>query len=135
MPRLRSFKRLVVEDFPSDYKELIKRLAQPVNEFTSQLQTIFNGGIDFENIAQEIKIVTFKTGSDSQPLNPIEFSTNLRHRINGISVIRTEITSILNSAAATVPAITWENIEFGISIKYISGLVADQDYRLTLLII
>lgn len=133
MARIPDLKRLAKEDFPAKYRDLIEKLAFPINSHIEQVRSALNKNINFENLNQEIKTLTFTTGSDSQPLNTVTFRSGISGRVQGIIPIRTVITTSNTSFAANTPIISWtQNAEI-VTINFIGNLQAETGYQITIL--
>jgi hypothetical protein len=104
MSKIDNVRRIVVEDFDKDYRDLISKLSFILNRFMDQTVLQLNGNIDIDNLKMEQK--TFKTIVDASG-NP---KTSLKVK--------------------SVPDQTSGVIE----IKNITGLTQDQEYELTVLI-
>lgn len=133
MARIPDLKRLTVEDFSKEDQPLVRKLSFIINSFHEQVRSALSGNLDFTNISQEVRTISFTTGDNAQPLNPINFSTSLKNRIQGILVVRTVITSNNLAFAQTAPVISWSENNKIININYIGGLEPNVTYQLTLL--
>lgn len=133
MSRIPDFKRIVKEDFPAEYRNLIERLAFPINSQFEQIRNAFNGNINFQNLAQELRTVEFTTNASGQPINSISFRSNLNDRVQGILVVRTEIISNNTAFPENLPVINWSQNGNIVNITNIGGLEPSLEYRLTLL--
>lgn len=133
MARIPDLKRIAKEDFPSKYRDLIDRLAFPINSHIEQVRSALNKNIDFQNLAQELKTIEFTTGTGGQPITPVSFRSDLSNRIQGILPVRVVITSNNTSFANELPVISWSQVNNIVNINSIGGLQPETGYRLTLL--
>jgi len=128
-------KRISKEDFPAEDHPLIEKLAFPLNSHMEQVRNLFNKGIDFQNLNQELITLTVQTGSNSNPLNPLSFKTSLRNKVRGIIVVSANITSSNTSYPNQTPFISFSQENNIVSINNISGLSPETKYELLLLTI
>ena len=133
MARVPDFKRITVEDFKAEDQPLVKKLAFPINSHIEQVRSALSKNIDFENLNQELKTLSFTTNENSQPLTDLTFRSNLTSRVQGIMVVRTVITSSNTSYASTLPVISWSQAADQVFILNIGGLEPETGYELTLL--
>lgn len=127
-------KRIAEEDFPKEYKSLIKKLAFPLNSFMEQVRNGLNGGIDFTNLSQEVITLTFMTNSSGQPSSKQTFKTKLNQSVKGITVVSAKFTNKQGNITST-PFINFSQEEKTITISYIAGLEKDSKYQMNLLVI
>jgi hypothetical protein len=128
-------KRITVEDFQKEDQPLVKKLAFVINSFHEQVRSALNKNINYENLDQEIKTLTFTTGGNSQPLNPINFTASISSRVQGIIIVRNIITSNNTLFPSTKPEISWSQNNQIVTITNISGLLPNTGYQLTLLLL
>ena len=135
MARIPDFKRITVEDFAKEDQPLVRKLAFVINSFHEQVRSALTKNIDFTNLSQELKTLEFTTGDNGQPLNTVNFNSNLNNRIQGIIVVRNIITSNNTSFAEIKPEISWSQNNTIVTINYIGGLLPNTSYSLTILTI
>jgi tetrahydromethanopterin S-methyltransferase subunit D len=128
-------KRVTIEDFDKDDQKLVGKLAFIINSFHEQVRSVLAKNVDFDNLAQEVKTLSFTTGSDGQPLNTVSFKSGVVNKIQGISTVRLVITSNNTSFPTQLPVISWGQIASLVTITNIGGLQAETRYDLTILTI
>lgn len=133
MGKTPDLKRIVKEDFPEEYRGLIEKIAFPINSFHEQVRNLFNKNIDFTNLNQEIKVLTFTTNENKKPINTLSFNSGLSTRVQGMQVVRIVITSSNTSFAETMPVISWTQNDKLVTINNISNLLPETAYSLTVL--
>lgn len=133
MGKIPDLKRVTVEDFKAEDRDLVQKLAFIINSFHEQVRSVLNGGVDFVNLSQEIQILSFTTNETGQPLSRLEFRSNLNNRVQGIIPARVAITSSNTSSAQSNPVITWSQNAQIVTITNIGGLAPETGYELTLL--
>ena len=134
MARVPDLKRLAKEDFPAEYRELIERLAFPINSHIEQVRSALNRNINFENLSQELKTLSFVTGSNGQPLNALTFKSELASNVQGIMAVRVEITTDNTSFPTQLPVFSWTQEGNLVTFLNIGGLSPETGYQVTILI-
>lgn len=133
MAKIPDFKRVTAEDFPEEQQALVQKLGFIINSFHEQVRNILNKKVDFDNLAQEVKVLEFGTNEFGEPLNELSFRSNLNSRVTGILPVRVVITSSNTQSATELPVITWTQSVGLVTITNISGLLPETRYELTLL--
>jgi hypothetical protein len=126
-------KRISKEDFDAEDHALIEKLAFPLNSHMEQVRNLFNKGIDFENLNQELITLRIQTNQNSVPINTITFKSNLRNKVRGFVVISANIVSSNNLYPQQMPFISFSQNNNLITINNISGLSPETTYDLLLL--
>lgn len=129
-------RRLLVEDFKTE-ETWIGKLLYPLNQVFQALSTGLQNGITFqENIASQIQTVNFNYNTSELP---IVFKLNkFSSTPIGIWIIKAKDTSTVPQAlSGGVFPTDWEfdAVNNQIKINSISGLVSEQQYQLTMIII
>lgn len=135
MGKIPDLKRISKEDFPAEYQQLIDKLAFPLNSHMEQVRNLFNKGIDFENLTQELITLKVQTNEKSIPNTRLTFKTTLRNKLRGIVVISAVITSDNTSYPTAQPFISFSQNLNIVTINNISGLAPETSYELLLLTI
>jgi len=135
MAKVPDLKRVTIEDFSSEDRNLVEKLAFIINSFHEQVRSALSKNIDFENLAQETRVLSFSTGIVGQPLNTVSFKSGLVNKIQGITIVRTVITSDNTSFPTELPIISWSQNASLVTITNIGGLQPETQYELTILAI
>lgn len=135
MGRTPDLKRVTAEDFPKESQALVRKLGFIINSFHEQVRNVLNKNIDFDNLNQEIIVLSFSTNQNNQPLNQLNFKSNLKGRIQGMSVVKTVITSSNTQFAETLPILSWNQSGNLVTITHMGGLLPETGYELTILTI
>lgn len=135
MGKIPDLKRITKEDFPEQYRDLIEKLAFPLNSHMEQVRNLFNKNITFDNLAQDITTLSVQTGANGQPINKIEFKSTLNDRVKGLIPISANITSNNTSFVTQMPFISFTQDVNIVRITNIAGLSPETTYELTLLVI
>lgn len=135
MGRPPDLKRISKEDFPAEFHALIDKLAFPLNSHMEQVRNLFNKGIDFDNLTQEVITLKVQTNASSNPINTLTFKSTLRGRVRGIIVMSANITSATLSYPTQAPFVSFSQNNGIVTINNISGLAPETTYELLLLTI
>lgn len=112
-----TFRKLSVEDFadlPDDSRELVKRLAEPLNQALASVATALSGGLTVkQNLAAQVKVVEFTTAAQwirptfTNAWTDASGSRFIRYRKDGYGRVTLEgrmQSGVVNSPAFTLPA-------------------------------
>lgn len=98
-----------------------------------QVRSALSKNINFENLSQELKVLSFTTGSDGQPLSTLSFASSLSSNVQGFQTLRVVVTSDNTSFASQVPLFSWTQEANLVTIQNIGGLEAEKGYQVTIL--
>lgn len=126
-------RRLIVEDFPSQ-KGWIDRLLYPLNQFLTSMATGLQNGLTFqENILSQIQTVTI---SNNTAEFPILFKWNFHNKPQMVFMNAFDVSTIPQPfSSAVFPTWVYLDASKQIQVSSITGLVANQKYSLTFLVI
>lgn len=134
MAKIQSFKRIIKENFDSDYQDLIDAIGGSINVFAEDVINAFNKNITVDdNLKMEYKDVDVTVNASGLPNITTQYKTVLLGRIKGVSVERAENLTNSTTYPTSAPFITFTQNDQVITIKHITGLVANNKYRLTVL--
>lgn len=135
MPTLKSYKRIITQDYDKEDEKLIEQLGGTVNDAFNDVYFVLNGKVDLKtNIACTVKDIEITVNSTGAPVNRTVFTVkNPATPVIGISVIFAQ--NLTNSAVypTSQPFISFTPIESGILINNITGLQANQRYLIRLI--
>lgn len=132
--KVNDFKRLAEEDFPQESREVVRKIAFAVNPYLEQIKTALDKNIDFDNLNQAL--ITFKVQVDASgiPKGLLQVKSPLKTNIQGIQVIRAD--NLTDSVFLTgSPFITFSRNQGTLTIQHITGLAANKDYNITVILI
>jgi hypothetical protein len=126
-------KRIIREDFNEDYRDLIDKLSYILNTHMEQVVQQINGNLDFSNLRQEVIQVKYKVNSSGTPLINKTIKSNLKRPKGSlvISAFNQDNSAVFPTSA---PFITFTASGQIITVKNISGLQANVEYLLNILI-
>jgi hypothetical protein len=132
MALIKDLKKLVVEDFPSKYRDLVQPLAFVFNPFIESIVNALNKQLNFNDNfnAQETDIEV------RLPLNNFNLKHNVRGRVSGVIILRVLNLDNNNDTLTSAPFIQYTPVsEDVIQITNITGLNSNTRYRLRVLIL
>lgn len=135
MAKVNNIKRLTKEGVEEDYHQLIDTLSYSLNPLIEQIIGAFDKNINFDNINQELLIFEAEVNASGVPKNTLNIKTNLKTRINGCFVIN--ISNLTNANALLIgsPFVSYSLITNGIVVNQITGLIPDNKYRISIVVI
>lgn len=144
MASISDIKRIVKEDFPTQYQDLIDKLAYVLNPFLDDVSSAFNGDISVDNLTRQYASCTIQTtkSSTSYLVNnistggtispPTKIRSNLTNQLQGINVLN--VVNLTNPASYPLGAVQlcWTINSGIITITNVTGLPDGQKFTLTL---
>jgi hypothetical protein len=132
MARIQIPAKIRIEDFKSEEKDLISKIAEVYNPFIDNITQAVNGGLDITNLNRQIVDITIQTSNTGTLINPPQIKTTVIGKVRGINVL-----NALNTQNSAIFPTSSPFVGFGIngsilSILYVSGLQNNSEYRLTL---
>lgn len=132
--KLNNPRSLRAEDFEEDFQQPMSQVGSVVNPFMQEVVELADGRIDFENMVAELKTVEFTVDSNGTPTLNNKISTNVS-RPRGTLVINdinlTNPTNYPTAAPYMSTAIAGNGL---LQVNRITGLQANEKYRLTIII-
>lgn len=120
--------RILSEDFPSNYNDLLTKLLYPINSMIESVSNAFNNNITVaDNMAGQETVLDIRTLPTTT--NPIFFKSTMRSPCKGIICIAAEING--NGVAPTgQPFFTFENAGNNIKVTNITNLTEGTRYSI-----
>lgn len=134
MATISNLKRIIKEDFPQEYAELIDKISFVINPAFEQIASAFNKNINIDNLSREIIQFTIENTSGS-PKIPVQFKVGLTGRIIGLNCIRAENLSSIGTYPTQAPFVSWTINGSLITVKKVTGIQDEMKYRLTMEVI
>lgn len=132
--RIDNVNQIRSEDYPEEYEDLLDQLGETINPFMQQVQELSDGRVDFPNRVEVLRTIEITVDSNGNPVLNNKINAE-KTGVRGISVIRA-----INLTNNTVFPTSHPFISFTpvggdtIQINNITGLPANQRFRLTLVI-
>jgi hypothetical protein len=130
--RLDNIRRIITDDYKKEDRDSVGKLGLILNGFMQQIYDGLQKNINFDNLNREALVLTIQVDSTGKPKITTKFSSKLS-KVIGITVI-----NCVNNVKSTVYPVSWPGVSFTqinktvYEIKNISGLLANNDYNLTL---
>lgn len=130
--KIQAPKRILTDDFDDDDKSIAGKIGGLINTFNEELYSMSSSNITIaDNLDQVIKIMKFEVDSTGKPATDISFQNTLKGKIQGCQVIR----AIGNSYPTNQPFISYVESGGVVTINHVSGLPADTEFQLVVLLI
>jgi len=134
MSQLPNPRQIKSTDFDKDNKKLVDKLAYILNKFMNDTAKVINGNIDFVNLNQEKVSVEMTVNGSGVPIGNSIIQHGLS-RVNGIQCIRAQNLTTSANFATSTPFVNFFIGNDGLlRVSKITGLVANEKYRLTLVL-
>lgn len=123
--KLNAPRRLVLEDYPSKYRDLTEKLLGNLNDFMGEVYQGFNKRLNYnDNFEAFTTEVVVTAGQETKVRNTLNAS------IKGATVLRVDPLTLANETLTTAPFVQFTNGQTQITINNITGLVQGRSYRL-----
>jgi len=129
--RLPALKKILLEDI-AGAPDWIRGVIYPINSFMEAVYQALNKNIsDDQNIAVQIKEISYITTSAYPVMSDIEFVSGLKIKATGLVVLAAFDSDTYVPAAGAVYA-PWQDVNGTITIGSITGLLASKSYTIRL---
>jgi hypothetical protein len=126
MAKITSSRKLVVEDYPSDSRPLVQRLAQVLNGFLDQAATAINGGLTIrENLKSKVYSISLPAGTSTQT---VAFDLNERPSVVALG----NLTKSDTTSPTAVFSLSWRIDSKGLHLSFL-GLDAATAHTATVI--
>ncbi len=133
MARPPDLRRIQKEDFEEEIQETIDKLAFPLNNFMEQTRSALDGNLDFNNLNQEIITVDVMVDSNGKPTMTTKYKSGLNTNVVGHNCINAINLTSSTTYPTSSPFISYAQNANLVTLLNISGLQANNKYRLTLI--
>lgn len=132
--KLNNPRSIRAEDFEEDLQQPMAQVGTIINPFMQEVVELADGRIDFENTVFEIKTVEFRVDGSGTPILNNRISTNVS-RPRGTQVINDLNLTNPSNFPTSAPYMSTSTVGNGIlQVNRITGLVSNDNYRLTIII-
>lgn len=137
--KLPSFNRILREDL-KEAPTWVDKIIYPVNSFFENIYHALNKGLTFEeNIASQIKELSFTTSSGYNGTvaqwRVINFTSLLKKRAKGLIILQLSQVEAVYTPIEDDVSMDWQDVNGDIQIGLIRGLTASKSYQLRVLLI
>lgn len=133
--KLSTFKRIAIEDFDSQYKDLISKLSYSINPFAEEVVQALDNDLNIQdNFTQKTTTISVKVDSSGSPTPILQFKTNLGSNCNGIQCVRAINSTNKLVYPTSQPFISYTESNGIITVNNITGLPVNNQFSLTLIL-
>jgi len=133
MAKLPSFRRIFIGDFSPEEQPLVNKLAATINQGLEVVYSVLNNNISIsDNMAATVKEIQVRVDAAGNPIGTTGFPLTFKGNAKGILVLRAENLSDTSTYPTSQPFCSFTQAGPTLFISHISGLQANQNYRLTL---
>lgn len=134
--KLPNFRRLFKGDFPVEVQDLIDKLSVTINHGFELLYEALNNKLTFrENFLATVKDVDVEVDATGTPKKTTSISLSFTNRVDGCLVIKADNLTNTNTYPSGSVMINYKQTENSIIINNITGLQADNVYRLRIVVL
>ncbi len=123
--KLNSPRRLVKEDYPAKYRDLMDKLVSSINEFMGEVSQGFNKRLNFNDNFEAFEVEISYVGGGT-----VRVRNDLQKTIRGANVLRVDTLSNSAELLTGAPFIQFTNATNEIIIKNITGLTVGNKYTI-----
>ncbi len=128
-------RRLVKEDFPQQYKDVVGKIGSILNPALEQLSLCLHNNITWtDNFAATVINVAITVDANGIPVNPTTFLSNLPSPIKHAFVTRAVNTSNSTVYVTAAPFIDFVDNNGTVTLEHVTGLPANNTFNLTIII-
>ena len=135
--KIGSFKRLYEKDFDTAQQGLISKLALTINGGLETMYLALARRLTFEdNIQSTIKDIEIQVDTTGKPINKVIFKLDQTGiRANGLLLLKASNLSDSTAYVNSSPFISWTQVQTGIQVDNIKGLIPFNVYSIRVLVI
>jgi hypothetical protein len=132
MSKIQIPKKIRLEDFDNQYKDLIEKIGFSFNSFSDEVYAVLNGGINIVNLNRQLVDVVVSINGSGQLVTQPQIKTTVSGKVRGINVINAVNTVNSSTYPTTAPFVNFTINSNILTILNVSGLQNNSEYRLTL---
>jgi hypothetical protein len=133
MGKIQEPKRIRIEDFKSEEKELIGKISDMVTPFMDDVFNVLDGRLDFENLNRQIVDLEVLIDAAGKVVNSPQVKTTFKtQRVRGINVINAVNLGNSSVYPTSLPMVNFTINGAIMTVLNITGLQANSRYKLTL---
>lgn len=129
--KLDNVKRIIVEDFKDEDREVVSKLAYIINNYFEQIYNLTNNKIDFDNLNREVVTLKVTVDANGVPTKQTTFSTKVVSSPKGANIISSYNPNNPTLFPVSCPFICFTSLSSGLfRITKVLGLEANKEYVL-----
>jgi hypothetical protein len=129
-----ALKKIIVEDFPKQYQDLISKLAYPFNNAIETIINTVNGELTFDNFTWQYKSISFTVNADGSLPTSAAFTLSTTGQPLGINII--QVTNNTNTKPLTTAPFATYSIGSNnlVTFSNITGLLPNTNYSINFIV-
>lgn len=136
MSNLPSYRRIFEQDYPDEYKELVKQLSVSINYGFDPLYELLNGKLTLtDNLDTTIKTISVEVDAAGKPKNKVTIKKSNSNKSQGLMVIKAVNITNTNVFPNAGVLISYTETTDSIIINHVAGLPANNIFDLTIVAI
>ena len=136
MAKLPGYRRIFEQDYPQQYQDLVKQLAVTLNYGFDSIYQLLNGKLTFaDNLDSVTKTLTLQVDSTGKPTSNATITKGSTNTISGLIVARVVNTTNSTTYPTGGVFVTYTETNQTITLNNITGLVAGNNYNITIVTI
>jgi hypothetical protein len=132
MSKMQIPKKIRVEDFSGDNKEVIEKIAFMFNPFADEVYRLMDGNLDTTNLNRQIVDVTVKFDNTGVLVAQPQIKVTTNGRIRGLNVISANNTINPDTYPSSAPFVSFTTNSNILTVLHVSGLQNNSEYKLVL---
>jgi hypothetical protein len=132
MGKMQIPKKIRVEDFSGENKEVIERIGYAYNSFADEVYSILNGNIDTSNLNRQLADIIVLIDNTGKLKSQPQIKTTISGKIRGINVISAINQVNPNTYPVSAPFVSYAINGQTLTILNVSGLQSNSEYSLVL---
>ena len=133
--RVSFLRRLVKEDFPQQYKDIIGKISMILNPALEQISLAMHNNITWtDNFAASIINIAVTVDANGIPTSDTSFLSKLPSQTQHIFVTRALNTTNPNTYVTGAPFVDWVDNNGTVVVNHVTGLPANSTFTLTMIV-
>lgn len=131
MAKLPGFKRLMEDDYSTDFKGLVKTLGLTINGAFDSLFQVLNGKLTLaDNLDSTVKSLDIEVDANGKPKTRTSFKLNGIGKIEGVLILRVDNLDNATTYPSGGVTVSFTETATEIIINNVTGLVPNNLYRI-----
>lgn len=133
MAKIVPFRRIIKEDYPQKYQDLVDKLAYSLNYFIDSVSNSYNKNITIDNLSFQYNEIDVEVDSTGKPKTKTSFKVSNLLPVKGFVCIFSENKTNLTNYPTSTPFINYTNNGGDILVNSVTGLQPNNRYLLRFL--
>ena len=133
--KIGTFKRIILEDYPSDERSMVGKLGYSLNTYTDDVSTLLTKNINItDNLNWTLTSLTVTVDSSGVPTSQTKLQTNLTTPCGGVQVVKVVNNTTASGYPTGTPFISFTEQNNTLTITNITNLLANNKYTLSIIL-